>query len=148
MSEDRSAALLEHVKVLMRVMLVSERTGPEHQHAVRYNALDFHALHVLRVGQTLRASHLVDDLGVAPTTASSAIARLVRQGLIERRQNAEDRRAYDLSLTKKGLDLANTIYAQDIANMTTFLSALTEDEQTQLLDAFAKISARVAALEG
>lgn len=149
MSDDPLAAdLLGHVKTLMRVMLVSERTGAEHQHVVRFNALDFHILNELREGRACRASDLVAALGIAPTTASSAIARLVRQGLVARHQSRTDRRAFDLSLSPAGQAQADAIHAQDMANMRLFLSALERGEQREIIALLDKIAARVAALEG
>ena len=143
----KNARLLQPVRTLMRVMLVSERTSPEHQHVVRYNALDFHTLGMLREREVLRASDIADDLGVAATTISSAVARLVKRGLIERAQSAEDRRAYDLRLTEQGQQIAQAIHAQDLRNMGLFLSALEPHEQEALITLLSKVADRVAALE-
>ena len=52
--------LLAAVRVLMRVMLISERTPQDFQHAVHFNALDFHLLNALRDTPGLRASALAD----------------------------------------------------------------------------------------
>ncbi|WP_299141402.1 MarR family transcriptional regulator [uncultured Tateyamaria sp.] len=140
--------LLDYVHVLMRVMLVSERTGPEHQHVIKFNALDFHTLSMLREAPgSLRASDMADQLGVAATTASSVIARLVKRGYVARAQNQVDRRAYDLTLTADGRRIAEAIHSQDLRNMGLFLSALTEDDQDQLLGLLGRVVGRVAMLE-
>jgi len=143
----KECKLLEYVRVLMRVMLVSERTGPEHQHVIKFNALDFHTLSMLREAPCLRASAMADQLGVAPTTASSVIARLVKRGYIARTQNEADRRAYDLTLTQDGRRIAEAIHGQDLRNMGLFLSALTEDDQDMLLGLLGRVVSRVAQLE-
>ncbi|MEM6371944.1 MAG: MarR family transcriptional regulator [Pseudomonadota bacterium] len=145
MSKERR--LLEYVHVLMRVMLVSERTSRDHQHVIKFNALDFHMLGLLREAPSLRASAIADMLGVAPTTASSVIARLVKRGYIVRTQNAEDRRAYDLRLTEQGREIAQTIHRQDLQNMGVFLSALSPEDQDRFLTLMDQVVARVAALE-
>lgn len=145
MTEDHR--LLDYVRTLMRVMLVSERTSPEHQHVVRFNALDFHALGMLRENGTVRASGIADALGIVPTTASSVVARLIKRGLIERRQSTEDRRAYDLQLTAEGKRIAEAIHEQDLRNMNLFLSALGPEDRTALLDLLGQVVERVAALE-
>ena len=139
--------LLEYVRTLMRVMLVSERTSPEHQHVVRFNALDFHTLGMLRENGVVRASEIADALGIVPTTASSVVARLIKRGLVRRKQSTEDRRAYDLHLTEEGAQIAQAIHAQDLRNMNLFLSALPKDEQQQLLELLDKVAKRVSALE-
>ena len=143
----RNAELLENVRQLMRVMLVSERTQPEHQHVMRFNALDFHLLGLLRESGTLRSSEAADQLGVAPTTTSSVIARLKSRGLIAREQSKMDKRAYDISLTGEGAGIAAAIHQQDLKNMGLFLSALEEDEQESLISLLSKVVARVRQLE-
>ncbi|PJI92761.1 DNA-binding MarR family transcriptional regulator [Yoonia maricola] len=131
----------------MRVMLISERTPSEHQHAERYNPHDFHTLGLLREAPGMRASTLTDHLGVAPTTTSSVIARLVKKGWVSRQKSTEDGRAVALSLTTKGRAMADTIHNQDISNMQLFLSSMTEKEQDQLIYLLGKVSDRVKALE-
>ena len=145
MTEDHR--LLGYVRTLMRVMLVSERTSPEHQHVMRFNALDFHTLGMLREHGVVRASGIADALGIVPTTASSVVSRLTKRGLIERRQSTEDRRAYDLQLTPEGRRIAEAIHAQDLQNMNLFLSALTPEEQAEFLRLMDRVVTRVAQLE-
>lgn len=138
---------MEHVRTLMRVMLISERTSPEHQHVMRYSALDFHTLGMLREVPSLRASAVAEDLGVAPTTVSSVVGRLVKRGLIARRQSEKDRRAFDLTLTAEGRQIADAIHAQDLKNMRTFLSALQPADQAKLLDLLEQVARKVGSLE-
>ncbi|MBD3663832.1 MarR family winged helix-turn-helix transcriptional regulator [Sulfitobacter aestuariivivens] len=143
----RETRLLDSVRQLMHVMLVSERTAPEHQHVIRFNALDFHLLGLLREQGSLRASDAAEQIGIAPTTASSVIARLKSRGLIERTQSKTDRRAYDIALSDKGLEIAQTIHAQDIQNMGVFLSALTASEQDMLIALMGKVATHVETLQ-
>ncbi len=131
----------------MRVMLVSERTPKDFQHAIPYNALDFNTIGLLRVAPGLRASELSHHLGVAPTTASSVIARLAKRGLIERRKDARDGRAASLVLSEAGSALAQTLHQQDLKNMTLFLGALDETEQVELLRLLGKVTDLVTTLE-
>ncbi len=139
--------LLDQVKTLMRVMLISERTPPEHQHIIKFNPLDFHTLGMVRDAPGVRAGTVVAALGIAPTTASSVIGRLINRGLIQRQQCTDDRRAYELFLTDEGQQIADTINRQDLQNMGLFLSALTDREQDQMLNLLSKVVERVAALE-
>lgn len=139
--------LLDAVHVLMRVMLVSERTSPEHQHVIKFNPLDFHTLGLLRQAPGTRATAVADALGVVPTTASSVIARLVKRGYIARTQSRKDRRAYELTLTDEGMRIAQTIHNQDLRNMGLFLSALSQSDQDKLIEMLGQVAAQVAALE-
>ncbi|WP_299208996.1 MarR family transcriptional regulator [uncultured Tateyamaria sp.] len=139
--------LLRHVKTVMRVMLISERTGPEHQHIIKFNPLDFHTLGMVRADPGVRASVVAGSLGIAATTASSVIGRLINRGWIERRQCTGDRRAYQLTLTPEGQVIADAIHDQDLTDMGIFLSALTVTEQDELIRLLGKVADRVEALE-
>ena len=139
--------LRQLVGTLMRVMLISERTPQAHQHSTRYNPHDFHTLGLLRENPGIRASTLTDYLGVVPTTTSSVIARLVQRGLVSKTKHPEDGRAVSLTLTEAGQTLANTIYQQDLSNMSLFLSAMDEPEQDQLIKLLGKVTEKVTALE-
>lgn len=50
----------------------------------------------------LRATDLASTLYVSNAVVSTRIARLEKQGLLERRRNARDKRAFDLILTARG----------------------------------------------
>ena len=144
---NREQELLDTVRTLMRVMLVSERTPPDHQHEVRYNALDFQVMGLVREKPGIHVTEIVQRLGIAPTTASSVIARLVERGILVRARSSKDRRAYVLNLTDQGQTIADTIHGQDLRNMALFLSALAPDEQAELVRLLGKVADRVSTLE-
>ena len=139
--------LLAQVKTLMRVMLISERTPPEQQHIIKFNPLDFHTLGMVRTQPGVRASVVAGSLGIAATTASSVIGRLINRGWIARKQCTGDRRAYELTLTEEGQRIADAIHEQDIRNMGVFLSGLSVTEQDELIRLLDKVARRVEALE-
>ena len=146
-SMTREEQLLDQVKTLMRIMLISERTPPEHRHVIKFNPLDFHTLGLVRRTPGVKASAVANALGIAATTASSVIARLRSQGLIERRRCCFDRRAYELHLTKDGSQMADRIHDKDMHNMSLFLSALSEGQQLKMLELLDKVVEKVEALE-
>lgn len=143
----RADDLRQIVRVLMRVMLISERTPSAHQHVERFNPHDFHTLGMLRETSGLRASEIAQALAVAPTTASSLISRLERRGLVQKLRSQDDGRAVSLSLTAQGAALAQAIHDQDLRNMELFLSALEPEEQDQMIGLLGKVVARVRQLE-
>ncbi|MEL7093175.1 MAG: MarR family transcriptional regulator [Pseudomonadota bacterium] len=143
----REEKLLDQVKTLMRIMLISERTPAEHQHEIKFNPLDFHTLNQVWQTPGVKASAVVDALGIAPTTASSVIARLRSQGLIERRRCCFDRRSYELHLTPEGKRVAGAIHDRDMQNMGLFLSALTDTQQVKMLELLDKVVDKVRVLE-
>lgn len=80
-----------------------------------------------------RATDLASTLYVSNAVISTRVARLEKQGLLERRRNPEDRRAFDLELTPKG----RTLVEQAIVDIAThskivrfFRQLSPEDQQT------------------
>ena len=51
---------------------------------------------------TIRISALAHDLDVTPAAAGQAVDRLVRAGMVDRRTDPTDRRAFVISISKKG----------------------------------------------
>ena len=51
---------------------------------------------------TIRISALAHDLDVTPAAAGQAVDRLVRAGMVDRRTDPTDRRAFVISIAKKG----------------------------------------------
>jgi DNA-binding MarR family transcriptional regulator len=66
---------------------------------------------LMRVACGLRQSlgGVAQDLGISPPTASHLVDRLVRQGLVERREDPEDRRRVLLATTPLGEDLVERL---------------------------------------
>lgn len=69
-----------------------------------------HGLSVPQIGALMRISHrgacgvsdLGDELGVTNAAASQMLERLVQGGLVERREDPDDRRAKRIALTERG----------------------------------------------
>jgi DNA-binding MarR family transcriptional regulator len=61
-------------------------------------------LHIFHAGEC-RVSEIAVLSGATPAAASQLVERLVRQGLVERGEDPENRRIKKLHLTHKGLDL-------------------------------------------
>jgi DNA-binding MarR family transcriptional regulator len=72
-------------------------------------------------------------LGVTPPTISVGISRLVKAGWLERGSDPDDRRAHPIFLTSKGERLVAHVREHRTKMLRIFLSALTPDEQEQLL---------------
>jgi DNA-binding MarR family transcriptional regulator len=82
-------------------------------------------------------SNLAQFMGVSTAAASRAVDRLVKRGLLNREEAADDRRAVQLSLTQEGADLLEQYdQAAEIALRSAFESLSSEQlqETGNLLD--------------
>jgi DNA-binding MarR family transcriptional regulator len=82
-------------------------------------------------------SNLAQFMGVSTAAASRAVDRLVKRGLLNRTEAADDRRAVQLSLTQEGLDLLEQYdKAAEMALLGPFESLTAEQlqETGDLLD--------------
>jgi len=70
--------------------------------------------------------------------------RLVEEGLVVRRDDPNDRRAYFISLTPKGKALFADMAARHEEWVTSLLSPLDDAEQQQLCNLLAKLKSRLA----
>ena len=83
---------------------------------------------------------IADELGVDPSSASRTVDRLMKAGLLDRRDAPEDRRRLALTVTVAGADLVQTVtdHRRDaIAAVLKKLSATQRDELAAAFDAFA-----------
>lgn len=66
------------------------------------------------------------------STVGGLIDRLERNGLLERRQHPQDRRAYRIYLTDQGKSMESTLSACAERSLTLLTSGLNENEVTEL----------------
>ncbi|MEM1236689.1 MAG: MarR family transcriptional regulator [Pseudomonadota bacterium] len=128
---------------LLRIFLINERVFPSAEGKIPYSPHVFKAIGMIADNPHARASDLQSYLGIAPTTASSLIKRLVKQGWIIRSPHPDDGRAVALTLTKEGEALYRSIYRQDLINMELLLSAFEGEERAQFVGMVEKATTRV-----
>jgi len=66
------------------------------------------------------------------STVGGLIDRLERDGLLERRQHPQDRRAYKIYLTEHGKEMEEPLSACADRSLKQFTSGLNDDEVTEL----------------
>lgn len=66
------------------------------------------------------------------STVGGLIDRLERNGLLERRQHPQDRRAYKIHLTEQGKAMESTLSACAERSLRRFTAGLNEDEVKEL----------------
>jgi DNA-binding MarR family transcriptional regulator len=80
-------------------------------------------------------------LGVTPTNMTGIVDRLVRQGLVSRAENAQDRRSVLLHTTDKGEELVTRLRSRRTGYLSRVLHRMSVDElarMTRGLTAFIK----------
>ena len=87
-------------------------------------------------GQT-PISKVADALGIRPNVATGIIQRLVDRGLIERREDPDDRRVRLLTVTDRGLALIDELSGIVLAKGRELLDRLSDEQLHQLRDIFA-----------
>jgi DNA-binding MarR family transcriptional regulator len=73
-------------------------------------------------------SRIAEWLGVGLPTASGAVERVERHGLVARQHRMDDRRVVDCQLTDAGRNLIDEISGMRLEMMRQFLGVLKEDE--------------------
>jgi len=91
----------------------------------------FTVLRTLREQKPLRLTQsvLVDKMSSDPNTVASLLSRMEQQGLIERRTNAEDRRALCLRLKPEGRRKYLQVRRSAVTLQRSILSALPESQR-------------------
>ncbi len=79
---------------------------------------------------------VADALGIRPNVATGIVQRLVERGLIERREDPDDRRIRLLIVTDRGLALVDELTGIILAKGRELLDRLGDDQLRQLRDIF------------
>jgi DNA-binding MarR family transcriptional regulator len=133
----------ESIRVLLRAFTIDENRFPPAEGRMKYNAIDFQTIAFIARHKGCKALDVAQFLGIAPTTAQSAIDRLVAGGLVARERGETDRRVVELTLTADGRAVHAAIRRQDRANCALMLGALPESERMNFVTQLKQIAARV-----
>lgn len=82
---------------------------------------------------------IASAIGIDTASLSQMLDRLVEDGLVERRADPTDRRAWILEPTKAGLELRTRLRPVLRAAQRTILKALSTEEQATLIDLLVRI---------
>ena len=113
--------------------------------AERLSALDLvpaHAgmLRIIQKSSGINQQALSSMLAMPPSRLVALVDELEGRGLVERRNDPEDRRAYALFLTRKGADVFEAIGKISRAHDDAICSALTEQERELLASLLGRIA--------
>jgi DNA-binding MarR family transcriptional regulator len=89
----------------------------------------------------LNLAAVAAGLGVNPSNASRAVDRLIKAGLLDRRDSPEDRRNLTLSLTEAGQDLVQRVSAHRREAISAVLERMTPEDRDGLAAALRRFAA-------
>jgi DNA-binding MarR family transcriptional regulator len=130
----------EHQKLAVNIIFTSSWLYRNHAQFLKAHSISPEQFNVLRI---LRGQHpncannqLISDRMIDKSSNCSRIVEKLKQkGLVDRKENKNDRRHVDISITKKGLDLLDTIDARENADiLKTKISAKEAELINNLLD--------------
>ena len=89
-------------------------------------------LRILNSSPAITQQTLATTLGMVPSQLVALVDEMEALGLIERRENPDDRRRYALHITAKGRSTLEMIGRVSREHSQALLAAISEDEQRQL----------------
>lgn len=97
-------------------------------------------LRILSSTPAITQRTLASTLGVAPSRLVALVDDMEARGLIERRENADDRRRYALHLTEKGQSTLEAVSRVSREHSQDLLRAISEDEKRQLASLLQRVA--------
>ena len=97
-------------------------------------------LRILNSTPAITQQALAATLGMVPSRLVELVDEMESWGLIERRENADDRRRYALHLTEKGRSTLDIIGRISREHSRALLAAISDDEQRQLATLLQRIA--------
>jgi len=105
---------------------------------------DFRVLEALLHKGPLPVNTVGPKVWLTPGSISVAVDRLVKKGLVSRRNRADDRRVRQVELTPKGRALITRGFGEHAATMEEVASVLSKNERLTLLRLLKKLGKHAA----
>ena len=86
-------------------------------------------------------AELAEAVAVTPPTATRMCDRLIKKGLIVRRQDPGDRRLIRLTLAKRGRDLVDDVTRRRRKEIVKLVHAVPPDQRVTMVDSLQRLSA-------
>lgn len=106
---------------------------------VRISSVEGRVLAVIGFNKVLSVVQVAKKANLDKSQGSRAVVSLVDKGLIEKRQQKQDARAFDLSLTEKGKQVYEEVVALIMHRNDIAMKTLSAEEQQNLLNLINKI---------
>jgi DNA-binding MarR family transcriptional regulator len=86
-------------------------------------------------------AELAEAVAVTSPTATRMCDRLIKKGLIQRRQDRDDRRLIRLTLAKRGQDLVDEVTRRRRMEIVRLVRAVPPDQRAAMVDSLQRLSA-------
>lgn len=131
--EENIGTTLAHVSRLMRRRFDARSRG------LGLTRPQWQTLSILRRNEGIKQGGLAEILEVEPISAGRMIDRLQDAGLVERRSDPTDRRAWRLHLTEKGEKLSDELRPYAFETLEEALTGIDAGERAKLLATLERI---------
>jgi len=102
-------------------------------------------LHILRLGGAQSIHRIAEALSLSTSAASHLVGRLFEKGLVDRREDPEDRRQKRVELTDAGIGLVDELASERLGEFTQALSQLDPELVSLLVSVLEKTIEQLAA---
>ncbi|MDA3847238.1 MAG: MarR family transcriptional regulator, partial [Vallitaleaceae bacterium] len=89
--------------------------------------------HLNEVGKA-RTQKLGEIAVITSGTITHMVNKLVKNGYVEKVQDAEDKRVFSVSITDKGRQVFNRVHQEHMKYLAFLLEEFTEDEKLQFIE--------------
>ena len=128
--------------VLMKAHESMRRHAERQIHSLGIGFSDFAALEVLLHKGPLPVNEIGRLVRLTSGSITTAVDRLERKGMVERRNDPADRRARVVHLTEAGRKLIESAFADHEAAMERAASGLTAEERAEAVELLKKLGIR------
>ena len=135
------------VHVWLILMKAFQALMPHAQESIAQTGLgdsDFRVLEALLHKGPLPVNTIGPKVWLTPGSISIAVDRLVRKGLVVRKEQRDDRRVRRVALTRKGRALIAATFREHAAAMENVAQVLSTKERTTLLHLLRKLGKHAA----
>jgi DNA-binding MarR family transcriptional regulator len=129
---DKTKLIDEVVKLQIEVSLLLGRFAHESWKGLDVPLAQLKSLFMIASKGSTSVGKLSDDLGVTPGDVTGIVDRLVRQGLVSRGEDPEDRRVIVLQATDKGRVLLTDLRESGANQMAQILARMNSEELRSL----------------
>ena len=140
--------LKQNIGFLMKdVTRLMRRNFMRHADEFGLTQAQIQALAYIAKSEGIRQVALAEMLEIQPITVARLIDKLVEEGLVERRADPDDRRAFQLFVQAAAKPLLDRIYVVAVAAREDAMTGITPEMQQMLISVLAQMHENLIAVE-